>query len=547
MIRQMPVFWKKVLLLIAFGICGFTAMALGGHQYAVHAQATALRTNALEGILLQPSAKHYFGLAPTIRDSEVVVTLAYEPRSERALSGLINFAVLTEDGLRRYLAGANIEQASIASGGSVPYDRVGNKLQASFQDSGRGEYTVIVYNNAAQIVNYTLVVEGGTLIDEIGQATNAGMPVAAPEKAFVSTAPTTETAASAPAAAALPYPAVRALRVTSSLDAGLDQHYLSIVPDAANSIVALDMQYGPLNEPALDYNVNFYVLNEDGFRRLVHGDRPENVNIAVGFPSPYPDKPNELLAGFQAGGRGPYTVVISNRAALPVNYQMTASQAVLVDQYGQTNEAQAAQIEYAAIQNAQGNGTTTPAETGEDEPSMVGPSVVEPSALNSAATVAENASSTTDGSVIRTSAAASGPTNQRTIELENQFSLPYQHHYYGLEPTIANGRVQVTLAYALTAAELSVNPPNFWVLDEDGLRRVISGARPVDVNIATGAPVPYDADPGKLRATFDASGKGPYTLVIDNNANSNVAYHVRISGGFLTQAPANSEVLLALP
>ncbi|MEZ4663530.1 MAG: hypothetical protein R2911_38805 [Caldilineaceae bacterium] len=501
---------------------------LGSEPSAIHAETPTLRTNALEGALPQQSAKHYFGLAPTIRDSWVVITLAYEPRTDLSLGGLVNFAILTEDGMRRYLAGASIEQASIASGGRVSYDRVGNKLQASFLDSGRGEYTVIVYNNSAQSVTYTLVAEGGDLVDELGQASQAvGAQIVEPNKATPTANETRTSTASEPVAATLPYPEVRALRVTSSLDPILDQHYLTIEPDASNSIISLDMQYEPLNEPALDYNVNFYVLNEDGFRRLVHGDRPENVNIAVGFPSPYPDKPNELLAGFQAGGRGPYTVIISNRAALAVDYQMTASQAVLVDQYGQTNEAQAARLEYAAIQNAQGNGTLASASA---------PIVVE-----------NNAPTATDSNLIYTSSTANMATNQRTIELENQFNLPYQHHYYGLEPTIADGRVQVTLAYALTAAELSVNPPNFWVLDEDGLRRVISGARPMDVNIANGAIIPNGADEGKLRATFGASGKGPYMLVIDNNANSTAAYHVRISGGFLTQPPADSDQLLVLP
>ncbi|MEZ4706285.1 MAG: hypothetical protein R3A44_03715 [Caldilineaceae bacterium] len=526
MIRQTTIIRKKVVLFILLALCCQSATLLTGSPSALYAQGTVLRTNTLEGVLPQQSTKHYFGLAPAIRDSWVVVTLAYEPRTDLSLSGLVNFAVLTEDGLRQYLAGADIEQASIASGGRVPYDRVGNKLQASFKDSGRGEYTVIVYNNSAQSVRYTLGVEGGDLIDEIGQAVNGAGAQADAQPEANSAGETTQTAAAEPVAA-LPYPAVRALRVTSSLGPTLGRHYLTIEPDTSNSIISLNMQYGPLNEPALDYNVNFYVLTEDGLRRLVHGDRPENVNVAVGFPSPYPDKPNELLAGFQAGGRGPYMVVISNRAALAVNYQMTASQAVLVDQYGQTNEAQAAQLEYAAIQNAQGN-------------------VAAASVVTSA--VAEtNTPIATDSNLIRASATINTATAQRTFELQNQFNLPYQHHYYGVEPAIANGRIQVTLAYALTAAELSVNPPNFWVLDEDGLRRVISGARPMDVNIANGAIVPNGADEGKLRATFDASGKGPYTLVIDNNANSSAAYHVRISGGFLTQPPADSEQLLVLP
>lgn len=532
MIRQSILNRKYLLIYIFFlaTLCSLWGAETGGYNHTVHAQSNITRANAIMASLPSPSDKHYFGLAPAVRDSGVVVTLAFEPRTDLSLSGLINFAVLTEDGLRRYLAGTPIAQASIASGARVSYDRVGNKLQAAFQDSGRGQYTVIVYNNSSKAVSYTLAVEGGDLIDELGQIESApGLQTALPLAADTqSNANVNSPSSTQPAAGTEPslYPEIRALRVTSSLDPTLDRHYLTVEPETSDSIVSLNMKYGPLNEPALNNNVSFYVLNEDGFRRLVHGDRPEDVNIAVGFPSPYADKPNELLAGFQAGGRGPYTVVISNRAALAVSYQMNTSQAVLIDHYGQTNEAQAAVAEYAAIQNAAENpnaGVTTASTIRVSEPIQ------------------------DDERLIRTSSSANTLANQRTVEIQNQFNLPYQHHYYGLEPTISNSQVQITLAYALTSEELSVNPPNFWVLDEDGLRRVMSGARPMDVNIANGAIVPDGADQGKLRATFKASGKGPYTIVIDNNANSSAEYYVRVSGGFLMQAPADSELLLVLP
>ncbi|MBV7331021.1 hypothetical protein KFU94_22835 [Chloroflexi bacterium TSY] len=83
-------------------------------------------------------------------------------------------------------------------------------------------------------------------------------------------------------------------------------------PIIRDSIVLLDFRYEPSDLSALVNKVNFYVLTEDGFRRMVAGERPEMVNIATGYPLPNSDKDNELWAGFRDSGRGTYTVMIFN-------------------------------------------------------------------------------------------------------------------------------------------------------------------------------------------------------------------------------------------
>ena len=124
------------------------------------AQASALgtdqrlqRATAVAG-LLDPASYHYLGLEPTMRDGTVVLTIALEPSNDTDLRGAINFLVLTEDGLRRVLAGADPVDLDIAASAPLQFDPIGNKYQAIFKASGSGQYTVVVYNTGGKTGGY---------------------------------------------------------------------------------------------------------------------------------------------------------------------------------------------------------------------------------------------------------------------------------------------------------------------------------------------------------------------------------------------------------
>ena len=114
-----------------------------GAEHTRHAPAS------VNGTLL-PAGYHYLGLEPTFRDGTVVLTIALEPADDEDLRGAINFLVLTDDGLRRVLAGADPFDLDIAASAPLQFDPIGNKYQAVFKASGKGPYTVIVYNTRRQ-------------------------------------------------------------------------------------------------------------------------------------------------------------------------------------------------------------------------------------------------------------------------------------------------------------------------------------------------------------------------------------------------------------
>lgn len=460
--------------------------------------AEEMRSTILRGSLPEQFATDFLAVEPLIRDGNVVLTLAYDPFDDPKLQGLINLYVLDEDGLRKFLAGGDLDDEEIAAGSPLPFDAVGNKMRASFTDSGRGSYTVVVFNNSTTPVNYTLSVVGGMLVDDAGQT------VVPDEVVGDVMPPTFQTATPTPEPdplADVGYLPVAARRVTGTLDPLFDRHYLAVDSNIRDEIVRLTMTFNPADIQAFLGSINFWVLDDDGFRRLIRGDDPREFNVATGFPSPVGEEDNVLLASFRPSGEYNYNVVVFNESGETAAYVLAAEGALLLDNYGQTNESKAAALEQAALTGS---------------------------------TAAQNATTPTVGTGAVDTGALTSPT------LTGSLSNPFEHHYFGLTPAVRDGLVILTLDFEPKYNKELAENINFWVLDEDGWRRVLAGARPEDHDIATGATLRFGPERGKLRAVFNASGKGPYTVVVFNNSNVAAQYSLNARGGTLEDAAAQA-------
>ena len=82
--------------------------------------AEPLRATRVNGSLSNQYSAHYLGLQPAQRDGTVVLTLSYDPQ-DASLAGLVNFIVLTEDGLRRFLAGEDPTDLDVAAGSPLQF------------------------------------------------------------------------------------------------------------------------------------------------------------------------------------------------------------------------------------------------------------------------------------------------------------------------------------------------------------------------------------------------------------------------------------------
>ena len=161
------------------------------------------------------------------------------------MRGAVNFLVLTDDGLRRVLAGADPFDLDIAASAPLQFDPIGNKYQAVFKASGKGPYTVIVYNSGGKIGGYTLTALNSVLLDDDSQIkvlAAAPAPLNPPTLAASLTPTETMEArvsitkgsplalASTTGAATQAAPSVNALRLSGVLDPALSRHFSTSNP-----------------------------------------------------------------------------------------------------------------------------------------------------------------------------------------------------------------------------------------------------------------------------------------------------------------------------
>ncbi len=485
-------------------------------------QIVPIRSPFLQGELPYQYTAHYFGLETTQRDGLIALTLAYDPQNNRNLRGFVNFMVLDEDGMRRFQAGTNPREVELASGAPVQFDPVGNKVSATFRAVGRGSYTVIVYNNAQLPVRYTLVAEGANLIDSASQSRDPNAPVA--DEADV-----TDVVTTAPS----PLGSAGGNQLNGQLDNTIGRHYLQVIPDVRDGSMLFDFHYDPLDQPALYGKVNFWILDEEGLNAIVRGDKPRDVNLATGFPAPFSPFPNELQASFNASGRNPYTAVIYNLTAIPAEYEMIVDGGTLVDRYGQTLQAKG---NLAAAEETTTDSSITLISTRSNLKPTEGSELAPVESRNG---TLDNEST---GEILA-DAESSGLRIFGVPQLAGSFKQAYQHHYFALTPTIRDGSITLSLAFDPQNNQTLRENINFLVLTEEGLRSVLAGGPPVNYDIATGSFGLFGANQNKLFASFQASGRGSYTVIVYNNSSIPARYILSAEGGVL----ATEDVETSLP
>jgi hypothetical protein len=138
---------------------------------------------------------------------------------------------------------------------------------------------------------------------------------------------------------------LRASKVHGELAKGYSKHFLALEPAQRDALITLTLNIEPQDKRRIPNKVNLLLLDEDDLRRVLAGDKPEDLAFATGNPAIVdPHAPPKLIfnktAEFKASGRGTYTVVVYNRAPIPVSYTLTAKNAAIVDGSGQVTAAE---------------------------------------------------------------------------------------------------------------------------------------------------------------------------------------------------------------
>jgi hypothetical protein len=143
------------------------------------------------------------------------------------------------------------------------------------------------------------------------------------------------------------------------------------------------------------------------------------------------------------------------------------------------------------------------------------------------------------------SEAPTSPSNG-ALRLGGELPVAYTHHYLELEPDFPGARVILTLNYEPAYAQELTGKVNFWVLTDEGLRQVVNGARPADLNFATGERVQFGPEQGSLQAAFNATGER-YTVIVYNDSTLAATYTLAVRGGVLNDSSGNTSATASLP
>lgn len=330
------------------------------------AQANAPRATELSGILTGPGDRHFFGLEAIQPGQAVALTLRFEA-ADLVAPEEVNFVVLSEEGLVRFLAGADPNEVALAVGGPLLFDPQDNRRTALAPGIQSKGYTVIVFGAADGPMRYSLQVQGGLLRDDAGQSRTSVLVDGPTVSMEVSTGETirpiviVEQAGIVKPVEALPAkpqndmhqsaPAmepVLARRVTGSLAPQGDRHYFRLIPDQANGEVSLTLQYRA-RQTDEQGKLNVWILTQDGVRHLEQGGLVQELNLAGGSPVFTPAGATLMRTTLRVAESVPYVVVVYNQMGEAAPYTLNVAGAVIADELGQTNEAQAAVAEMMAL------------------------------------------------------------------------------------------------------------------------------------------------------------------------------------------------------
>ncbi|MBW7883040.1 MAG: fasciclin domain-containing protein [Caldilineaceae bacterium] len=367
--------WQRLIaapLVAALLATSFAPAVLAADQAAVVQQTKASEiTGMIPG---GQFAKIWLELTP-VTPGNVTVSAEWD-RANPEDSGL-GFYVLDEAGLTAVINGGALIDNNISAGSTTFFLNGPNNLQgAAFRATGTS-YAVIIYNDSADDANFRMTVTNAILVDESDQVKAEGVvteeATAAPEATETATeaapaAEATETAeatatpvaTAAPVAApAVPAGPVRAQTMKGELPEQYDQHYLGLEPEVRDAEIKLTLTFDPQDSQELARRLNFWVLDDQGFRRYQAGENAGDVAVAAGNRA---DDNDVRSASFTSSGLGPYTVIVYNNSRVPATYELGVTGGTLVDDSLQTITAQES-VTVTAPAAVAATGVTTPTAT----------------------------------------------------------------------------------------------------------------------------------------------------------------------------------------
>lgn len=340
--------------------------------------------------------------------------------------------------------------------------------------------------------------------------------------------------ATAVSAATVQAPVAQQLRdkeVRGTLPGGqFAKFWLGLEPEQSGAQISVIAEWD--RPDAIQNGVGFFILDEAGLVRI--GDeRLSDIAIAAGDPGFILNgASNQMGASFGAIGLAKYTLVVFNDSATDANFTLTATNGFITDESNQVTGSTSAPATPTTETT-----TETPAETTEAAPEA--PAATEP--VTPTVTTEVAAPVTTTAAAPAPAAVTSvTPSEVRATTMEGDLFEQDKQHFLGLVPSQRDGTISIKLTFDPQDSSELARRLNFWVLDEAGLTQYIRGTSPGEVAIAAGNRT-FRGDTNERVASLNATGLGPYTVIVYNNSDVPGSYTLTVEGGILIDDSAQTK------
>jgi uncharacterized surface protein with fasciclin (FAS1) repeats len=329
---------------------------------------------------------------------------------------------------------------------------------------------------------------------------------------------------------------VSAEQVSGTLTGGqFAKIWLDLIPQTLNQQVTVVSEWEVQNPGSR--GLGFYLLTESDLQRVVDGANIQQNNLSSSARLGSTSADNTAGVQFTASG-AKYVLVVYNDSETDANFTLRATNALIQDGSGQVRAPGAAST---AEGDEAGEGSEPMDDAAAQAPTPA------PQAPVAATTPAPVAPATTDpvtatAPVTPTDAPVAAPSvsvgpqgEVRALELRGELPEQNAQHYLGLEPSERDGQIVLTLSFDPQDSTELARRLNFWVLDQSGFRlyqdpntnSILS-----QLAIAAGSSQ-AGLQANQRRATFNAAGFGPYTVIVYNNSTVPGSYNLVVSGGIL--------------
>jgi uncharacterized surface protein with fasciclin (FAS1) repeats len=330
---------------------------------------------------------------------------------------------------------------------------------------------------------------------------------------------------------------VRDRQVRGTIPGGqFAKFWLGLEPEESGATVSIVSEWDRPNPS--NNGVGFFILDENGLRRV--GDEAlSSIALAAGDPNFVLNGPdNAVGASFNAIGLAPYTLVVYNDSASDANFTLTATNGFITDESNQVTGQAGTPATTTDEAETPAETTAPAAEPAPPTTAVTTTTTVTPTAETTATAATETTTPTVAAPVAtapvttETVATVTATREVRATTMDGDLPNQDDQHFLGLVPSQRDGNISLSLTFDPQDNSELARRLNFWVLDDVGFTQFLRGTNPGEVAMAAGNRT-FRGDTNERVASFNATGLGPYTVIVYNNSLVPGSYSITAEGGTL--------------